>query len=362
MSEIFGSDWTRRDLLRRVGDASQLAGIRRATLLDGRERGVKVFEFRTGGGLNFTVVPSRGMDIANAEFRGTPLAWISPSGLTAPDFFDPNDALRSFSGGLLTTCGMMNVGPAGEDEGEELPFHGRVSNIPAHQVTADARWERDRLTLTTQGIVRETSASGYTLELTRNISSVAGSRKIRISDIVENIGFRDAPFMFLYHINAGFPVVDEGSELVLAAQNAEPRDAVAEAGLADRLRFSAPVADFKEQVFYHDTVADENRHVWAAVINKRHNDGEGIGLYVRYHKTQFPNFIEWKMMGEGTYVVGMEPANCRVEGRAAERAADTLESIEVGGRRHFETEIGVLVGQEEIAEFEERVASVRSNS
>ena len=67
MSEIFGSDWTRRDLLRRVGDASQLAGIRRATLLDGRERGVKVFGFRTGGGLNFTVVPSRGMDIANAS-------------------------------------------------------------------------------------------------------------------------------------------------------------------------------------------------------------------------------------------------------------------------------------------------------
>ena len=362
MAELYGTEWTRRDLLRRVGDVSQIAGIRRSTLLDGRERGVKVFEFRTGGGLNFTVVPSRGMDIANAEFRGTPLAWVSPSGLMAPDFFDPRNALRSFSGGLLTTCGMMNVGPAGEDEGEELPFHGRVSNTPAHQVTADARWERDRLTLMTQGIVRETSASGYTLEMTRNISSVAGSRKIRITDIVENIGFLDAPFMFLYHINAGFPVVDEGSELVLAGTNAEPRDAVAEAGLSDRLRLSDPIAGFDEQVFYHDVVADKNRHAWAAVINKRHNNGEGIGLYVRYHKTQFPNFIEWKMMGEGTYVVGMEPSNCRVEGRQAERDAGTLESIEVGGRRHFETEIGALVGQEEIAEFEERVAATRSGA
>ena len=84
-----------------------------------------------------------------------------------------------------------------------------------------------------------------------------------------------------------------------------------------------------------------------------------IGVYVRYHKTQFPNLVEWKMLAEGTYVVGIEPANCRVEGRARERENGTLQFLEVGGRRHFETEIGVLTSLQEIQDLEERIAAVR---
>jgi hypothetical protein len=31
-----------------------------------------------------------------------------------------------------------------------------------------------------------------------------------------------------------------------------------------------------------------------------------------------PNLIQWKMMGAGAYVTGLEPSNCDVGGRAAE--------------------------------------------
>ena len=50
------------------------------------------------------------------------------------------------------------------------------------------------------------------------------------------------------------------------------------------------------------------------------------------------------MMAEGTYVVGIEPANCGVEGRAAERRAGTLEFIEPGEERQFEVQIEVIDG------------------
>ena len=40
--------------------------------------------------------------------------------------------------------------------------------------------------------------------------------------------------------------------------------------------------------------------------------------------------IGWKMMGEGEYVVGMEPSNCLTGGRANERANGTLREIEPG--------------------------------
>jgi len=104
---------------------------------------------------------------------------------------------------------------------------------------------------------------------------------------------------------------------------------------------------------------DENDHVYVALVNRNFNGGEGIGVYVRYHKSQLPRFIEWKMMGEGTYVVGLEPANCLVEGRDKERERGTLQFIEPGGRRHYETEIGVLGSNREIEEIERKIEEIR---
>ena len=47
------------------------------------------------------------------------------------------------------------------------------------------------------------------------------------------------------------------------------------------------------------------------------------------------------MMGQGTYVVGLEPANCRSGGRSQERARGTLQSLQPGEQREFNLEIEV---------------------
>ena len=60
-----------------------------------------------------------------------------------------------------------------------------------------------------------------------------------------------------------------------------------------------------------------------------------------------------KRLGEGAYSMAMAPANCLLSGERK-----PLEFIEAGGRRHFETEIGVLTDQRQIAEFEERAARI----
>jgi hypothetical protein len=49
--------------------------------------------------------------------------------------------------------------------------------------------------------------------------------------------------------------------------------------------------------------------------------------------------VEWKMMGEGAYVVGLEPANCHVEGRCVERERGTLQILEPGESRRYRLEI-----------------------
>ena len=81
------------------------------------------------------------------------------------------------------------------------------------------------------------------------------------------------------------------------------------------------------------------------------NPDKQLGLYVRFRQKELPRYIEWKMMGEGRYVVGMEPANCGVGGRAKERAAGTLQFLEPGEERQFFVQLGILEGGDVLSNF-----------
>ena len=349
MPRLFGQTLRRKELLGRTGDLSQVAGIRLMTLDDGPSRGVRIADVRTGSGLRFQVTLDRGMDISPAEYRGIPLAFRTPAGDVHPSFFDPvgRGWLRTFAGGLMNGCGMMNVGSPCTDQGEELGQHGRLSHVRASGVAASERWEADECSLVLAGSLRETSMFGGNLLLSRSIETGVGSSRLTIRDAVRNEGDARSPLMMLYHINAGWPLVDEGSRLFLGGGTTEPRDEAAAAGLANARLCTAPVRGFEEQVFYHDCPADGEGYVTALLANR----AMGLALSVRFRKRELHRLVQWKMMGEGTYVMGIEPANCRVEGRDAERRAGTLRFLDPGEECHFEVQIGVEEGEEEIGSF-----------
>src|SRR6478672_11022044 len=127
MPQLWGRDWTREELEQRVGDMSQIAGVRLVELADGKERGVRAAEIKTGSGFNFTVLIDRGLDISTAEHQGKALAWRSMTEDGHPAYFEPEGLgwLRTFYGGLLVTCGMTWAGAPCEDEGKSLGLHGR---------------------------------------------------------------------------------------------------------------------------------------------------------------------------------------------------------------------------------------------
>ena len=52
----------------------------------------------------------------------------------------------------------------------------------------------------------------------RRIEARVGERRFRIRDVVENVGHTRVSHMLLYHCNAGFPVVDEGAELLVPSR------------------------------------------------------------------------------------------------------------------------------------------------
>ena len=112
MVQLFGRQWTRAELLERVGDVSQVGGARLVSFADGPETGVLAADVRTGSGFSFAVLPGRGMDIGFAEYRGMPLSWRSATGEVAAAFYEPQGVgwLRGFSGGLMATCGFTTAG------------------------------------------------------------------------------------------------------------------------------------------------------------------------------------------------------------------------------------------------------------
>jgi hypothetical protein len=339
--ELFGRSLTGRELLRRVGRLDQVAGIEPLVLDDGTARGVRALRVRTGSGLSFTVLADRGMDLAAAEYRGVPLAWLSHTGDVAASFREMQGEgwLRSFHGGLLVTCGLQNVGPPGERDGEALGLHGRISNTPASRVSHDARWDEEGCVLEARGEVHEGRVFGPNLVLRRKISARVGESRIWIEDTVENEGFDPAPLMLLYHMNLGWPLLDETSHLIGPGAPPEPRDEEARGGLENWDRFDGPTPGFKERVFFHHPEADAGG--WAEARLENPALEGGLTLSVRFRPEELPEFIQWTMTGEGTHVVGLEPATCRVGGYEAEERAGRVIWLDPGEVRHFRLEIEV---------------------
>ncbi|MCD4670845.1 MAG: aldose 1-epimerase family protein [Actinomycetia bacterium] len=351
--KIFGKEISRQELQQKTGDISQLGGIRSYELNDGVSRGIRAVDIKSPCGLEFTVLPGRGMDISSLSYKSVPIAWRSATRETSPVYYESRglEWLRTFYGGLLTTCGLTTTGSPSEDNGEELGLHGRIANIDAENVLADGYWEGDRYKMWIQGKVREARVFGDKLELSRKITTWMDEPKIIIEDTVENIGNVTSPIMILYHVNIGFPVVDNGAELLEAKAKVTYRDDEAKEGYADFNKFTEPVRGFKEQCYFHDIEADDDGNSNIAIVNRGFNNGSGIGIWMKFKKDTLPLMTQWKQMGMGEYVCGIEPCNSPVGGRKAEREKGTLKFIEPGEKVSFRLEFNILKSNEDINRF-----------
>ena len=346
--KIGSKDYTRAALNERTGNLAQVGGTRHVILNEGAAKGMAAIDVNTGGGLAFTVLPDRGLDISSASYQGLNMAYLTPNGEVHPAFYEPAGLgwLHTFAGGLLTTCGLTYLGAPGRDGDEDLGLHGRYSTIPARQVQDRSRWDGDTYRVEIVGVVEECRLFGDNLRLTRTISTTFGSRMLRIHDHVENVGFRSSPFTVLYHINLGFPLLDAGSRLVLSAAKSEANNETARAGLAACRQFTGPVPGFAEEVYLHTMRAEEGNMACAALINP--TLAGGLGVRVRFDAQALPYLNEWKMMGQCDYVVGIEPCNAPCENRAVLRQRQLLPFLEPGEVREMVVEIGVLEGAAEL--------------
>jgi hypothetical protein len=369
--ELFGKNLTRRQVEERAGGLSQFAGVRLMTLGDGLERGIRMLEFRTGSGLVFNVLVDRAMDIGDCAYKGLAIGWNSPAGFRHPGLheYEGEGGLawaRSFSG-LMVTCGLDHILFMSEVPADNYVYspkttvkhslHGRISTIPARLTGYGERWEGDRCTLWAEGTVQQAAVFGEDLHLVRRIEAEVGGTEIRLQDRVVNHGFYRTPHMFCYHINIGYPVLDEGARYL-----APIRDVVWAAHGDGRYRAqgvgycapSAPKVGFHEQVWQHELGADAVGQVPVALVN----DQVGLGFEVVTRKEQFPCQYEWQNFQAGQYALGIEPSTNHVLGNLAARERGEMIWLTHGEERRYDSVFRVLDGAEAISAAERRIRGI----
>ena len=363
MAWLFGRECTAAELLDNVGNISQIAGTRPYRIEGGAADGVSGIDVYTGSGLRFTVLPGRGMDISHASYKGIPLAWISPAGEVSAHAYEPAGFgwLRTFAGGLLTTCGMSHVlNPATED-GVDYGLHGRASTLIAEKVGTEGWWDGDEYRLRVKGTTREGAYQSEQFELVRTISTKLGANYLGIEDVVTNIGHRPQTHMYLHHMNIGHPLLGPDTALVASVRGMRVRPDFPQDAEDDWSRFGPPELDFPPKVFAHNPVADADGYGYAAMINESLESGP-LGIAFRYGTDSFPFLNEWKLLDRGDYVVGIEPNNAGILDRLDAREAGDLRILEPGQKVVYDCEIRVLDGMEEIDEFRAKVAGVMEGS
>jgi hypothetical protein len=346
MANYLGKTWKKEELLSFIGDPSQVAGATPFVLADGKAEGVKGIRVDTGGGLSFTVLPGRGMDIPEASFRGRNLSFFSGTGITSPAYYEEPGInwLRGFFAGFLTTCGITNAGHPTEDQGRAYGLHGRVSNAGAEDLAIDQEWQGEEYVIRVKGRVREVLAlAGENMTLTRRLETRLGAKGFTLHDVVENRGFDPQPLLLLYHCNFGFPLLGPKARIVGPIRGVQPRDEEARAGrgVEEALVMPAPIPNYREKVFFVDLAADRQDRTFVGLVNPDVGDGTPLGIVMRFNHRELPAFTEWKNPARGFYVLGLEPGNVTPLGRGVLRERGELPML--AGQSSYTTKIDFQV-------------------
>ncbi|WP_307370856.1 DUF4432 family protein [Microbacterium sp. W4I4] len=319
----------------------------RAQLTDGMASGSPVLIVRNPGGISFEVLLDRALDIGWADARGVPLGWASARGRVAAVRHEPGGAgwIHTFGGGLLTTCGLASTGMPSTVGGIAHGLHGRIGHLAADNVSWRIQGEGDDAHVEIVGDIVEAALGTPTLRLSRRIRSWIHRPELEIDDVVVNDGFRDAGHMFRHHLNLGYPLLDEDSQIETDAIVFESRE---EPGVAsfDEIGLGVSSDAVDEQVIYARTGA---RAQFVLTSPSR-----SAALKLEWSGDSFPLLLVWRDASPGVNVLGVEPSTSRDGGRAQAQHDDEVVTLRPGEQRRYRTRI-VL---EQVASPRERAEGV----
>lgn len=316
-----------------IGHDSQVYGIEEHRLVGGKGDGMRLLEINNGKGLALTVSLDRAADISRLRYKGINMSYLSPCGYVAPAYYESkgSDWLKSFTAGFLTTCGLQAVGSPCTDEGEELPLHGSIANIPAEHTY----WFEENEELVVRAVVKDEVIFARKLRLNRELRISLKKNEFVIRDTIENTGDVCRPFEILYHMNMGYPLLDEDSIIDIPSVDVHPRDEHAVEDIENWMHMIKPEPGYVERCYYHKFAGQAGK---ASIYQPKWK----LGLEILFDAEQLDGFVEWKMMGVRDYVLGLECGNCYPDGRDVMRKQGMLKFLEPGEKKTYQVTIRMV--------------------
>jgi hypothetical protein len=336
--------------------------VRVQRLEGGRRQGVELIEVDTGL-LRFDVLPTRGMGIWQAHCGGHRIGWRSPvqDGPVHPSLV-PLEAwgglgwLEGFDE-LFARCGLEWNGPPYRDGDRTYSLHGRIANIPAHDVALEFD-DKPPYAITIEGIVDETRLFGAQLEMRSRISAVPGTTRLTVRDQITNRKSQPSGFQLLNHWNLGPPLLEQGSRLVAPVKLLCPRTADA-AEVLDRFDiYEAPRPGAPELVYFFELWGTGARDETVVMLKNRASD---LAVSLRFSLREQPRFIVWKNHA-GTndgYVTGLEPAVNYPNPRPYETSQGRVIPLAPGESYDVETTFEIHLGKDTVVAVEREIDALR---
>ena len=160
------------------------------------------------GALEILFNADNALDITWVKYKGVNLSFLSKNGLND----GARDFLGNFEGGFLYTCGMDNVSGC---------VSGKLVHGSLHYKKCDHFYSYvEGEDLVVCGEVFENALFGKNLRLTRRY--VVSENGLTIDDTVENLAFSDTEYVLLYHVNYGYPFLDECLQMDVPAIHTDP--------------------------------------------------------------------------------------------------------------------------------------------
>ena len=309
-----------------IGHRTQVSGVEEHRLVGGKGDGMRLLEVSNGLGLELTTSPDRNGDITRLRYKGIQMNYMSPCGYVAPAYYDATGSnwLKSFTAGYLTTCGLNGVGTPCTDEGEEIPLHGSIANQPCVQ----SYYTEDETAITLHTLTLDETIFGRKMSLSRDIIVSKETNSFEIVDTIENTGDQKTPFEILYHMNMGYPLLDEEAVIEIPAQSVTARDDHAAEDIDNCLKMEKPTAGYQERCYYHKFTEGKGH---ASIYQPKLD----IKLSIDFDPKELDGFVEWKMMGVRDYVLGLECGNCYPDGRDVMRKTGMLKFLAPGEKKTY---------------------------
>ena len=273
----------------KINNCYQTAYIKRYTLTEGKENGLKVIELDNGI-IRVLLNESKGLDIMQIFHKGTNISFVSKNGFT----YRETPFFNRFEGGMLYTCGVDTMGFR-----DNCIPHGTYHNIPAKIVSV---YSDDEI-LEVKGEIEDSALYGKNLLMTRTITVYNNTGKVALHDSLLNKGTKTEDYCILYHTNLGYPMLDKGVKIIQDVDNVQPTNDVAERNLATYTTFNDAIVNGGEACYYMN-----NKTNSVSVVNEK----LGKKFTLSYSKETLPLLLQWHSAVAGDYALGIEPCTSKL--------------------------------------------------